>query len=49
MPADESYYLLTTFANMAMARGDKDYDFVKATTINLFRVCLKFYVISFKC
>ncbi|XP_076173051.1 ectopic P-granules autophagy protein 5 isoform X2 [Ptiloglossa arizonensis] len=38
MPADESYYLLTTFANMAMARGDKDYDFVKATTINLFRI-----------
>ncbi|XP_053972222.1 ectopic P granules protein 5 homolog [Hylaeus volcanicus] len=38
MPGDESYYLLTTFANMAMARIDKDYDFVRATTIDLFQI-----------
>lgn len=40
MPGDESYFLLTTFANMAMARVEKDYDFVKATTIDLFQVCI---------
>ncbi|XP_076238292.1 ectopic P-granules autophagy protein 5 [Calliopsis andreniformis] len=38
MPGDESYFLLTTFANMAMARVNKDYDFVKATTIDLFQI-----------
>ncbi|XP_012532933.1 ectopic P granules protein 5 homolog isoform X2 [Monomorium pharaonis] len=38
MPGDESYFLLTTFANMAMARGYKDYDFVRTTTINLFQI-----------
>ncbi|CAD6215664.1 GSCOCG00000476001-RA-CDS [Cotesia congregata] len=38
MPGDESYFLLTTFANMAMARSFKDYDFIRATTIDLFRI-----------
>ncbi|KZC09301.1 Ectopic P granules protein 5 like protein, partial [Dufourea novaeangliae] len=38
MLGDESYFLLTTFANMAMARVDKDYDFVRATTIDLFQI-----------
>ncbi|XP_043252581.1 ectopic P granules protein 5 homolog isoform X1 [Colletes gigas] len=38
IPGDESYYLLTTFANMAMARDDKDYDFVRATTMDLFQI-----------
>lgn len=38
MPGDESYFLLTTFANMAMARGYQDYDFVRTTTIDLFQV-----------
>ncbi|KAL0115562.1 hypothetical protein PUN28_010822 [Cardiocondyla obscurior] len=38
MPGDESYFLLTTFANMAMARGRKDYDFVRTTTIDLFQI-----------
>ncbi|KAK1120451.1 hypothetical protein K0M31_012430 [Melipona bicolor] len=38
MPGDESYFLLTTFANMALARADKDYDFVKTTTIDLFQI-----------
>ncbi|XP_063978440.1 ectopic P granules protein 5 homolog isoform X2 [Diachasmimorpha longicaudata] len=38
MPGDESYFLLTTFANMAMARGLKDYDFIRATTIDLFEI-----------
>lgn len=39
MPGDESYFLLTTFANMAMSRLDKDYQFVRAATIDLFQVC----------
>lgn len=39
MPGDESYFLLTTFANMAMARAEKDYDFVRTATIDLFQVC----------
>ncbi|XP_071650229.1 ectopic P granules protein 5 homolog isoform X2 [Temnothorax longispinosus] len=38
LPGDESYFLLTTFANMAMARGYKDYDFVRTTTIDLFQI-----------
>ncbi|XP_011312078.1 ectopic P granules protein 5 homolog isoform X2 [Fopius arisanus] len=38
MPGDESYFLLTTFANMAMARGVQDYDFIRATTIDLFEI-----------
>ncbi|XP_031837862.1 ectopic P-granules autophagy protein 5 isoform X2 [Nomia melanderi] len=38
LPGDESYFLLTTFANMAMARINKDYDFVKATTLDLFQI-----------
>ncbi|XP_018355471.1 PREDICTED: ectopic P granules protein 5 homolog isoform X4 [Trachymyrmex septentrionalis] len=38
MPGDESYFLLTTFANMAMARGHKDYNFVRTTTIDLFQI-----------
>ncbi|XP_066590073.1 ectopic P granules protein 5 homolog isoform X2 [Prorops nasuta] len=38
MPGDESYFLLTTFANMAMARGLEDYDFIRATTLDLFQI-----------
>ncbi|XP_043289159.1 ectopic P granules protein 5 homolog isoform X2 [Venturia canescens] len=38
MPGDESYFLLTTFANMAMARSNQDYDFIRATTIDLFQI-----------
>ncbi|XP_043670805.1 ectopic P granules protein 5 homolog isoform X1 [Vespula pensylvanica] len=38
MPGDESYFLLTTFANMAMARTFIDYDFVRAATIDLFQI-----------
>ncbi|KAM0728306.1 Ectopic P granules protein 5-like protein [Formica fusca] len=38
MPGDESYFLLTTFANMAMARAHKDYDFVRTATIDLFQI-----------
>ncbi|KYM83710.1 hypothetical protein ALC53_05824, partial [Atta colombica] len=38
MPGDESYFLLTTFANMAMARDHKDYNFVRTTTIDLFQI-----------
>ncbi|XP_003703213.1 ectopic P-granules autophagy protein 5 isoform X2 [Megachile rotundata] len=38
MPGDESYFLLTTFTNMAMARVEKDYHFVKTATIDLFQI-----------
>ncbi|XP_069674865.1 ectopic P granules protein 5 homolog isoform X3 [Periplaneta americana] len=39
MPDAESFYLLTTFANMAMARSDpEDRSFVRAATLDLFQV-----------
>jgi hypothetical protein len=39
MPDAESFYLLTTFANMAMARLDPvDRSFVRAATLDLFQV-----------
>nr|CAD7569208.1 unnamed protein product [Timema californicum] len=38
MPEAESFYLLTTFANMAMARSDNDMDFIRVTTLDLFRI-----------
>jgi hypothetical protein len=39
MPDAESFYLLTTFANMAMARSDPaDRGFVRAATLDLFQV-----------
>jgi len=39
MPDAESFYLLTTFANMAMARSDPaDRSFVHAATLDLFQV-----------
>ncbi|XP_049842891.1 ectopic P granules protein 5 homolog isoform X1 [Schistocerca gregaria] len=38
MPEAESYYLLTTFANMAVARGSKDADFVRCVTLDLLEV-----------
>jgi hypothetical protein len=44
LPGDESYFLLTTFANMAMARSNQDYEFVRATTIDLFQVTCPFNI-----
>ncbi|XP_059479588.1 ectopic P granules protein 5 homolog [Neocloeon triangulifer] len=38
MPEAEVYFLLNTFANMAMARGPEDADFVLTITLDLFRV-----------
>jgi hypothetical protein len=39
MPDAESFYLLTTFANMAMARSDpEDRSFIRAATLDLFQV-----------
>jgi hypothetical protein len=39
MPDAESFYLLTTFANMAMARSDPaDRSFIRAATLDLFQV-----------
>lgn len=35
----ESYYLLNTFANMALAREDEDMGFINACTIDLLKVC----------
>ena len=43
LPGDESYFLLTTFANMAMARNNQDYEFVRAATIDLFQVYMNTY------
>ena len=37
-PGDESYFLLTTFANMALEREKTDYEFIHAATIDLFKV-----------
>ncbi|XP_060530773.1 ectopic P granules protein 5 homolog [Cylas formicarius] len=34
----EIYYLLNTFANMALARGDRDVDFVRAAVLDLLQV-----------
>lgn len=34
----ESYYLLNTFANMALARTDEDMDFIEAATLDLLQV-----------
>lgn len=47
MPGDESYFLLTTFANMALARTEQDYDFVKTTTIDLFQVSIVYIIYHF--
>jgi hypothetical protein len=44
MPAAESFYLLTTFANMAMARSNPaDRSFVRAATLDLFQVSEHFF------
>ncbi|XP_017889287.1 ectopic P granules protein 5 homolog isoform X2 [Ceratina calcarata] len=37
MPGDESCYLLTTFANMAVARDSSDRDFIHTVTLDLFQ------------
>ncbi|XP_063226634.1 ectopic P granules protein 5 homolog [Bacillus rossius redtenbacheri] len=37
MPEAESFYLLTTFANMALARGNADEDFIRVVTLDLFQ------------
>jgi hypothetical protein len=38
MPEAEVYFLLNTFANMAIARGSEDSDFILTVTLDLFRV-----------
>lgn len=38
MPEAEVYFLLNTFANMAIARGPEDSDFILTVTLDLFRV-----------
>lgn len=36
---DEIYYLLNTFANMALARSQEDIDFIYSATVGLLKVC----------
>jgi hypothetical protein len=38
MPEAEIYFLLNTFAAMALARGPEDADFILAATLDLFQV-----------
>lgn len=38
MPDSESYYLLTTFANMALCRHNYDWAFIRAATLDLLQV-----------
>jgi hypothetical protein len=38
MPEAEVYFLLNTFTNMAIARGQEDFEFISMVTIDLFRV-----------
>lgn len=39
----EAYYLLNTFANMALARDERDMDFIDACTIDLLKVGILFH------
>lgn len=49
----ESYYLLNTFANMALARGEEDLEFITATVMDLLEVfyfsCDCFRIVISKC
>jgi len=38
MPEAEVYFLLNTFANMAIARGPEDSEFILTVALDLFRV-----------
>lgn len=38
VPAEDMYYLLQTFASMAMARDTVDIDFIRCITTDLFKV-----------
>lgn len=38
VPAEDMYYLLQTFASMALARESNDYEFINRVTIDLFKV-----------
>lgn len=38
MPDSESYYLLTTFANMALARHNYDWMFIRAASLDLLQI-----------
>ncbi|KAF7993173.1 hypothetical protein HCN44_006233 [Aphidius gifuensis] len=38
MQEEESYFLISTFANMALARSECDIEFICATTVDLFRI-----------
>lgn len=38
----EVYYLLNTFANMALARSENDIDFIYSATVDLLKVCFLF-------
>lgn len=38
VPAEDLYYLLQTFASMALSREIKDLDFIRCVTTDLFKV-----------
>lgn len=46
VPAEDMYYLLQTFASMAMARPWSDTDFVYCVTMDLFKVRPPHYGLS---
>lgn len=40
VPAEDMYYLLQTFASMALAREIEDFEFINRVTIDLFKVSI---------
>lgn len=38
VPAEDMYYLLQTFASMALSREIADYEFINRVTIDIFKV-----------
>lgn len=46
VPAEDMYYLLQTFASMAMARDITDIEFIQCVTTNLFKVIFSHFFLS---
>lgn len=44
VPAEDLYYLLQTFASMALSREINDLDFIRCVTTDLFKVCLRIHM-----
>lgn len=47
VPAEDLYYLLQTFASMAMSREIIDFDFIYCITIDLFKVSKNINIIIY--